>query len=143
HGQDAAQATFAPRLARASGRIDWRLDAATLDRLVRAFNPWPGSTAELAGEPVKILAAQPLAGAGAPPLPGASAPAGAARGGGPTPEPVREPGTYLGLVDGCLAIACGGGSVLGVARLQRAGRQGAAAADFARGERLRAGQRFS
>jgi methionyl-tRNA formyltransferase len=122
--QDGALATLAPRLARDSGRVDWQLDAGMLDRRLRAFSPWPGSTAELAGEPVKLLAARPLAGAAAPAGP-------------------RPPGTYLGLIDGCLAIACGGGTVLGVSRLQRPGRKSAAAVDFANGERLRAGQRFS
>jgi methionyl-tRNA formyltransferase len=121
--QDAAQATLAPRLTRAGGRVDWRLDARSLDRRLRALTPWPAMTAELAGEPVKLLAAQPLPGAPS--------------------APDAEPGTYLGLIDGRLAIACGDGSVLGVARLQRPGRKAAAAADFANGEHLQPGQRFS
>ncbi len=41
--QDAARATHAPRLKKASGLIDLHLPAAQLARQVRAFHPWPGS----------------------------------------------------------------------------------------------------
>ena len=36
-------ATYAPKLTREDGRIDWTRDAAALDRRVRALNPWPGT----------------------------------------------------------------------------------------------------
>jgi methionyl-tRNA formyltransferase len=49
----------------------------------------------------------------------------------------------LGLRDGRLAVACGGGSVLGVGELQRPGKRALRAADFVNGERLRAGETFS
>jgi methionyl-tRNA formyltransferase len=39
--QDPAQVTFAPKLHRDSGRLDWSRPAGELARLVRAFNPWP------------------------------------------------------------------------------------------------------
>ena len=41
--QDAAQATFAPKLRKEDGAIDWTQPAAVIERRVRAFNPWPGS----------------------------------------------------------------------------------------------------
>lgn len=41
--QDETLATYAPKLERDAGRIDWSLDAATLARQVRAYDPWPGS----------------------------------------------------------------------------------------------------
>jgi methionyl-tRNA formyltransferase len=41
--QDEAQANYAPKLDRDSGRIDWTQPALYLDRLVRAMNPWPGA----------------------------------------------------------------------------------------------------
>jgi methionyl-tRNA formyltransferase len=52
-------------------------------------------------------------------------------------------GTFLGLRDGALAVAAGGGTVLGIQELQRPGRKPLRAADFANGERLRAGEVFS
>jgi methionyl-tRNA formyltransferase len=41
--QDESQATYAPKLNRESGMIDWSRDCWYLDRLVRAMNPWPGA----------------------------------------------------------------------------------------------------
>jgi methionyl-tRNA formyltransferase len=41
--QDESQATYAPKLDRDSGRMDWTQPAFYLDQLVRAMNPWPGA----------------------------------------------------------------------------------------------------
>ena len=41
--QDESKATYAAKLDRESGRIDWSRDCWHLDRLIRAMNPWPGA----------------------------------------------------------------------------------------------------
>ena len=41
--QDESLATYAPKLDRKSGKIDWSRECWYLDRLVRAMNPWPGA----------------------------------------------------------------------------------------------------
>jgi methionyl-tRNA formyltransferase len=41
--QDETLASYAPKLERDSGRIDWTQSAFYLDRLIRAMNPWPGA----------------------------------------------------------------------------------------------------
>ena len=41
--QNAAAATYAPKLKREHGRIDWRESAHVIERKIRAFNPWPGA----------------------------------------------------------------------------------------------------
>jgi len=41
--QDDALASYAAKLDKDSGRIDWSKDAAFLERFVRAMNPWPGA----------------------------------------------------------------------------------------------------
>ena len=41
--QEASIATYAPKLAREDGRIDWTEPAALIERKIRAFNPWPGA----------------------------------------------------------------------------------------------------
>jgi len=41
--QDPAAATYAPKLKREHGRIDWTEPAPVLERKIRAFNPWPGA----------------------------------------------------------------------------------------------------
>ena len=45
--QDSARATYAPKLKREDGKIDWSEPAELIERKIRAFNPWPGAFAEL------------------------------------------------------------------------------------------------
>jgi methionyl-tRNA formyltransferase len=47
--QDAALASYVPKLERADGRLDWSQPAAALERRIRAYHPWPG-TFTMAGE---------------------------------------------------------------------------------------------
>jgi methionyl-tRNA formyltransferase len=98
--------TYAPKLGKEDGRLDWSQDAAALDRRVRALNPWPGTFFRHGEDVVRLLAAEPEEG-----------PSGAA------------PGTVL---DETPRIACGQG-VLRLTRLQRAGRGAMPADAFLRG----------
>jgi methionyl-tRNA formyltransferase len=45
--QDAATATYARKLGREDGRIDWHDPAVLIERKIRAFDPWPGAFAVL------------------------------------------------------------------------------------------------
>ena len=96
--------TYATKLRREEGALDWRKSAAELDRLVRALNPRVPTWFLHGGERIKLIEAVPVAGRAA-------------------------PGTVL---DGRPAIACGKGALLGV-RLQREGRAPMSAAEFLRG----------
>jgi methionyl-tRNA formyltransferase len=51
--QDHAQATYASKMQKADGLIDWRLPAATIERRVRAYEPWPGAFTFLPPRPGK------------------------------------------------------------------------------------------
>jgi methionyl-tRNA formyltransferase len=102
--QPAEGATYAPKLTRETGRIDWTRDAVAIDRQVRAFDPWPGTFTSLHGATLKVLAAASAAGRG-------------------------PPGTVL---DDRLTIACGEGA-LRLTRVQLAGRPAMAADAFLRG----------
>lgn len=42
--QEDSKATYAKKLSKEEGSIDWQQSAAFIERCVRAFNPWPGST---------------------------------------------------------------------------------------------------
>ncbi len=64
--QDDALATYAHKLNKDEARIDWARPAVELERLVRAFNPWPICHASLDGVVVKIHAAALGAGQGTP-----------------------------------------------------------------------------
>ena len=48
--QDAFAATYAPKLLREHGRIDWNEPADAIERKIRAFDPWPGAFAVLLDE---------------------------------------------------------------------------------------------
>ena len=108
--QPADGVTYAPKLTRDAGRIDWTRDAVASERLVRAFDPWPGTFTTLHGATLKVLAAAVVSGSGV-------------------------PGTVL---DDRLAIACGEG-VLRLTRVQLAGRPAMAADAFLRGHPVPAG----
>jgi methionyl-tRNA formyltransferase len=118
HRQDDSLATLAPRLDKRDALVDWALDAESLWRRSRAFEPWPGLVALCGGEPLKLHRVRPLE----------------LRSNGTV-----APGTFLGLVDGALAVAAGGGTTLGLVSVQRPGRRELPAADFLRGERLEVG----
>jgi methionyl-tRNA formyltransferase len=109
--------TYARKISREDGRLDWRLAAAALERQARALDPWPGVYFDIrgprgGGERVRVLAAIAL-----------------------PDESGSPPGTVL---DGNLAIACGEG-VFRPLRLQRPGRAPLATAAFLRGFPIAAG----
>ncbi len=62
--QDEAQASFAPKLTKPQGRIDWHQPAEVIERLIRAMVPWPGAFTEWQGRPLKVWSASPVPGAG-------------------------------------------------------------------------------
>ena len=117
--QPAEGVTYAAKLKRGEGRLDWRRPAAELERAVRAFTPWPGAEFEASGgqavERVKVLAAEVVAGA-----------------------PGAEPGTLL---DDRLTVACGEGA-LRLTRVQRAGKSVLDAEALLRGFPIAAGTRL-
>jgi len=52
--QDESLATYAHKLSKAEALIDWKNDASFIDRCIRAFNPWPISYFEWAGQTIKV-----------------------------------------------------------------------------------------
>jgi methionyl-tRNA formyltransferase len=106
--QPGAGATYARKIGRDEGRLDWRLPAATLERMVRALQLSPGAYFEH-GERIKILAVEV-----APGRPGAG------------------PGTVL---DSDLTIACGEGAIRPLI-VQRPGRAAVETKAFLRGYNL-------
>ncbi len=58
--QDESRVTYAHKLDKREASIDWRQDAAQLERQVRAFNPWPVAQAQYQGQSLRIWAAQAI-----------------------------------------------------------------------------------
>lgn len=117
--QDHARATLAPLLRKEDGRVDWSLPANAIECRIRAFQPWPGTTATLAGRGLKLWRAR------VEPVPGQTA-----------------PGTITAIEDGAMVVACGEHSVLRVLEVQPENGRRMAAAAFAAGARLKPGARF-
>ena len=56
--QDDSLATYAHKLNKDEARLDWTRPAVELERLVRAFNPWPICHSALEGAAIKVLSAE-------------------------------------------------------------------------------------
>ncbi|QII99014.1 methionyl-tRNA formyltransferase [Stutzerimonas balearica] len=93
--QDDTLATYAHKLSKDEARLDWQRPAAELERLVRAFNPWPICHSSLTGDVLKVHAARLVPGQG-------------------------EPGRILAVGKDGLTVACGTGA-LQLTRLQLPG----------------------
>lgn len=48
------ESTYAPKLEKTMGNIDWTMDADRIERLVRGLNSWPGTFTKIHGKTVKI-----------------------------------------------------------------------------------------
>ncbi|HYD66720.1 methionyl-tRNA formyltransferase [Azospirillum sp.] len=106
--------TYAAKLTREDGRLDWTCDAAYVERQVRSLTPWPGcwfdAPTATGTERIKVLKAEP-----------------------PVPSgPNAAPGTVL---DDHLTIACADGAVR-LALVQRPGKAPVDGAAFLRGFHL-------
>jgi methionyl-tRNA formyltransferase len=55
--QDKTLATYAAKLNRESGRINWNEPAEAIEKKIRAYDPWPGSFTEFDSRKLKIFAA--------------------------------------------------------------------------------------
>ncbi len=115
--QDDALASYAPRIAKQQGRIDWSLPAAELARRIRAFDPWPVAHALWRDQPLRLWGAQVL------------------------PGPSEAPGRVLSVSGEGIDLATISG-VLRVQEIQLPGRRRLPAADAARGAPL-AGARLA
>jgi len=56
--QDETQASYIKTLKKEDGKIDWSKSATEIERLVRAYNPWPGTYTKSDGKIIKIIAVE-------------------------------------------------------------------------------------
>lgn len=120
--QDNTQATFAPSVKKSDGLIDWNLPAETLERAVRAYNPWPTAHTMLAGKGLRVLRAHLDTDA-------------IAEGG------EGEVGMLVEVSAEAAAVTCGQGR-LWLDEVQLEGRKRMTATEFLRGARLTVGARL-
>jgi len=117
--QDESLVTYSGKLERDHGKIDWSQSADTLARLIRAYDPWPGTytAVDLGGERRK-LKIYPYVEVG--------------------PDSDEPPGTVIGL-DHDLTVSCGDGSLILKGDLQLEGRNRMSAGDLLRGVEIPVG----
>lgn len=114
--QDRAAGSYAKKLKKSDGLVDWTLDARVVWNHARAVTPWPGATASFAGRRLLIVRSEPR---------DATAIA-------------REPGRVLDVSNEGVDVACGTG-VLRLRRVKPEGRGEQSAAEWARGARIEVG----
>jgi methionyl-tRNA formyltransferase len=119
--QPQAGATYARKITREDGRLDWNQPARALWNRVRAFVPWPGTYTFLPAAPkpllLKIWQAEPIE------------------------APVARPGEVLDAGREGIVIGCGLGA-LRILSLQREGGRRLTAAEFLAGHVLKAGNKL-
>jgi methionyl-tRNA formyltransferase len=128
--QDDARASYAPKLARADARLDWRDGALALCRRVRAMAPTPGAFTTLAGAELRILDA--VADRAGPPAAGRAADARAERAGAADGSACAPPGSVRYDSAGALRVATGDGWLLPLV-IQRPGKRALDVEAFLRG----------
>jgi methionyl-tRNA formyltransferase len=116
--QDDSQATYTKPVEKSDSIIDWRAPAVRIERMTRAYDPWPVARTTLGANDILVYRARVIdpAGSGA------------------------QPGTIVRLAPNPV-VQCGEG-LLELLEVQAPGRKRMGAAEFARGRRLAPGARL-
>jgi methionyl-tRNA formyltransferase len=101
--QDEAEVTYAPRIAKSDGDLDWNRSAHELDRQVRGLHPWPGTRCVLSERDLQLKLHPPTRVM--------------------TTSTHATPGTLLSASPEGVDVACGGGTVLRLKTLQAPGKK--------------------
>lgn len=111
--------SYAAKIEKPEARIDWSRDAASIERQVRAFDPWPIAETTLEGERLRIYSAENMLLTGDKNMPS---------------------GSIVSVHDGIMLVQCGQGA-LGVRKVQKPGGRVLPVSEFAHNQRL-AGRRL-
>ena len=117
--QDHARATFAPKITKEEGPIDWNQPAAAIHNRIRALQPWPLASTTLNGRRLVLR-----------------------RSGVVSPAPPIGPGTVVRAHGDEIVVACGEGTYLRIFDLQPEGKRTMTAREFLAGRGIAAGVRF-
>lgn len=111
--QDETKATYASKITKEMGAIDWNKTASDITRQIRALTPWPGTWTKRSGKVIKILRADAMANI-----------SGLAPG---------KPGDLIGLDRVSFVVMCGDKTGLRVSVLQPESRSRMAASEYMKG----------
>jgi methionyl-tRNA formyltransferase len=121
--QNPDDVTYARKLKKEDGEIDWSRSSSEIANHVRGMTPWPGAYTWYRGKVLCVEQAEP-------------GPASAADG----DLAAAEPGEIVGVGDAGIEVAAGSGTIL-LLEVHPEGRKSMPACDFARGHRPRVGTR--
>lgn len=113
--QDDAKSTYAPMISKKDGEIDFTKSPAQIERLIRAFDPWPGAFTSYKGKLLKIWEADISAA-----------------------ENTAAPGTITGVSEKGIEISAGGGTLI-ARKIQLPGKKRVAVADYLKGNSIETG----
>ncbi len=114
--------SYAHKIEKSEAPLDWRLPAAQIERRVRAFDPFPGATAELDGEVLKIFNCYEI---------------------NSTKTPWMLDKGHIFTESAASMLVQTGSGLLAIGQLQRAGGKRVTAAEFLRGKDLPRGAHFA
>ena len=117
--QDEAAATYAPRLTRDEGAIDWARPALDIHNQIRGLHPWPLASSYLDGRRFILRRSTPRVG-----------------------ETGRAPGTVVAAAGDRLTVAAGTGAI-DLVEIQPEGRRPMGVRDFIAGYHPKTGDRFN
>ena len=120
--QDPNAVTYAPRIAKRDGDLDWTRSAEDLDRQIRGLYPWPGTRTQLEDRGVTLKIHPPVT-----PLKSAHS---------------VTPGTLLEVSPEGVEVACGADTALRLQRLQAPGKKPLEVSAFLSGFSLEPGERL-
>ena len=117
HPQDESRATYAPKVEREDGRIDWSAEADQVARIIRAYDPKPGAFTTREGLEVKLFGVRP------------------------SMDHQGDAGRVLAISEMGMLVGCGRGAVW-VAYVHPAGKRRLAALDWSQGRGIAVGDRL-
>jgi len=118
--QDHAQASFAPILKKEDGLIKWSASAASIDRAIRGFQPWPNAYTAYQSRGLTVFRAEI----------------------GSATNEVAAPGQVLAARGDDLIVACGQQSTLRILEVQPEARRRMGVRDFLNGVQVKVGDRL-
>lgn len=118
--QDASLASYAPRLEKLEGEIDWHRPAGAIHDRVRGLTPWPLAHTFVGGARLVIRRTQAC-----------HAPAG-----------VATPGDIMDVTPDGIVVACGENSTIRIVEVQPEGRRSMSVRDYLAGHLLERGRRL-
>lgn len=119
--QDHSQATYAPKLTKEQGQINWEEPAEIIDRKVRAFFPWPSTYTFLNNQRIEILSGQVVPGL----------------------MPAARPGEIVQIDKSGIYVCCGQKSLYLVEKVKPEGKKEMSAYSFSLGGKVKPGSSFS